>query len=685
MSAPLLDIATAPGPNSRHWKAGTTTWAEVCAWADEPRVGRKEGPGYVLGLLEPTTVDHPDPGAKKDCTALHRNKDAVVSRCVLALDADHLTPVTRDALLVRVRALGCAVMVYSTYSSTPEAPKLRILVLASRPVMPDEYRVLVGWLMERLGGVVLFDRTCAEPERFMYMPTRRDAKAEYYSEVIEGEPYDVEDALFRADLARTSEEIAKASSPTAAPEGAPAASRNPRPLPEDVVKGAVKRALRKLDALAALPKAARLDGDGWDKGPYFVAKRLVKAANSGTAYTLADAEADFMAHAPASEGKYDPVHKWKSAVKDVGDEALPYTYPEDDFTPWDVEPGEVNAFTQEVEREAYKIRVREAARDLVGRERQGGLVIAEPVGLAEFLAEPDEEVRYRVDGLWPTNGRVVLSAPNKAGKTTFTGNLTRSLVDGDLFLDQFAVERAKRVVLIDNELAPNMIRLWLREQGIKNVGAVDVLSLRGRLSSFDLLDPATRARWAAAIGPADVLMFDCLRPALDALALSEDKEAGRFLEALDELTLEARIRELLVVQHMGHTNERSRGDSRLLDWPDAVWKIVREDADDPQSPRYFSAYGRDVEQPEARLSYSDFNRRLSINGGSRREAKNSQVEIDVLGFVGLNPGCSQTAIEQGVTADRMTVRFTIRALQRAGRIKVEHSGQKSAHTLVEEP
>ncbi|GEA79863.1 hypothetical protein [Cellulomonas uda] len=136
MSAQLLDIATAARAGAKTWKRGRTTWDEVCSWAAEPRDGGKDGPGYVLGKL----------------SSPRRTKETIVSRGVLTLDADHLTPATRDALLVRVRALGCAVVVHSTYRSTPQAPRLRLLVLASRPVTPEEYRALVRWLMEQLGA-----------------------------------------------------------------------------------------------------------------------------------------------------------------------------------------------------------------------------------------------------------------------------------------------------------------------------------------------------------------------------------------------------------------------------------------------------------------------------------------------------------------------------------------------------
>ena len=92
-----------------------------------------------------------------------------------------------------------------------------------------------------------------------------------------------------------------------------------------------------------------------------MAGRLVEAANSGSSYTLDDAQKDRRKRAPAAEGSFDPDHKWSEARKYGGDQPLPYAALDDDF-------GRVagkapaDAFTQEVEREARKIRVREAAR-----------------------------------------------------------------------------------------------------------------------------------------------------------------------------------------------------------------------------------------------------------------------------------------------------------------------------------
>ena len=86
----------------------------------------------------------------------------------------------------------------------------------------------------------------------------------------------------------------------------------------------------------------------------------------------------------------------------------------------------------------------------------------------------------------------------------------------------------------------------------------------------------------------------------------------------------------LVVHHAGHAGERSRGASRLLDEPDAVWTLTKDaeskqaQADDPladTSPtRYLSAFGRDVELTAEALKFDMATRRLELTGLSRSAA-----------------------------------------------------------------
>ena len=314
-------------------------------------------------------------------------------------------------------------------------------------------------------------------------------------------------------------------------------------------------------------------------------------------------------------------------------------------------------FEQQVAAEMLRIQVREEAARRVRKTRRADAAPPAIIPLGEFLAVPDEPARYRIDGLWPVGGRALFSAQFKAGKTTTIGNLIRSLADGEPFLGRFTVDPpAGRIVLIDDELDERMLRRWLRDQGVAHADRVAVLPLRGRVSTFDLLDDDTRAAWAQALRDANasVVILDCLAPILDALGLSEDKEAGRFLVAFDEMLSQANVGEAVMVHHMGHSGERARGASRLRDWPDVEWKLVRdkEDGEDnPAARRYFSAYGRDVDVPESALTYQAAGRRLTLAGGSRKESAAADAAEAVAEFVAGAPDSSAAAIERALAGE----------------------------------
>jgi AAA domain len=249
---------------------------------------------------------------------------------------------------------------------------------------------------------------------------------------------------------------------------------------------------------------------------------------------------------------------------------------------------------------------------------KGSRTVSEPVKLppftrlSEFLTTPDEPAIYRIDQLWPVGGRVVLAAQYKAGKSTLVANLLRALVDGDPFLGEYRVTPVTgSVALIDDELDERTLRRWLREQGIGNVERVAVLPLRGKVGTFDIFSDTGRTGWVTELRSVgtEVLLLDCLRPILDAHGLDEHKDAGRFLVPFDALLAEAGIGEALVSHHTGHAGERSRGDSRIRDWPDVEWRIVRT-GDEPSSPRLFTAYGRDVDVPRQSLRYDQARRHL---------------------------------------------------------------------------
>lgn len=261
--------------------------------------------------------------------------------------------------------------------------------------------------------------------------------------------------------------------------------------------------------------------------------------------------------------------------------------------------------------------------------------------LRERLAMPVEPTKWNIVGLMPHRTRVLFPAAYKSGKTTTIANLTRSLADETPFFGMFpVVHRPDRVVVgLDNEMNDSMLNDWYRAQQIRHPDKVRLLAMRGTVAQFNILDPLIRRHWARRLksyGTTD-LILDCLRPLLDALGIDEDKESGIVLAALDALLVEASIDNLILNHHMGHSGERSRGSSRLRDWPDVEWQLLRRDTDNAASPRFFRAYGRDVDVPEGQLHYDAATRHLTIVGGSRQDAKTDAVIADIADLLRRQP------------------------------------------------
>lgn len=313
---------------------------------------------------------------------------------------------------------------------------------------------------------------------------------------------------------------------------------------------------------------------------------------------------------------------------------------------------------EETEQQLLRLRARAAAKALFEAEQAGDIRPPAGITLTDFLRQPFEPTRYRIDGLWPRRGHVILAAAFKAGKTTMRDNLVRHLVDGGRFLGIYPVDQVVdgRVGVIDFEMPPNKLQEWLRDQGITNTDQVVLWTLRGQARQFDLRNDLVRAAWAEQIKSAQVrvLVVDCLGPILSALGADENgqKDVGPVLDALTSLAVEAGVDEVLLIHHMGHGAERSRGASRLRDWPDAEWRLVRQKDDDnpfgdpdPAAPRFFAAFGRDVNVREGQLVYDHATRRLVYADGNRREARANLALVFVLTWVRDNPGVTVRGIQ----------------------------------------
>ncbi len=282
--------------------------------------------------------------------------------------------------------------------------------------------------------------------------------------------------------------------------------------------------------------------------------------------------------------------------------------------------------------EIRKERLRRAVRRAVDLEDRPPTPIPPAISLKQRFAQARPEIGYRIVGWFVIGGKVILIAQYKSGKTTLVGNFVRSVVDGVPFLGAAQVRPVNSVVILDFEMSEGQIEAWLRDQAIQNTDRVHLISLRGAAGSFDILDEGRRREWAGHLRglSADLVIVDCLRPALDALGLDEHSEAGRWFTAFDALLKEADVPEALVVHHSGHGGDRSRGDSRILDWPDGIWSLVRAERDDLTSARFISARGRDIAVDEGHLEFEPLTRHLTYSAKSRNALNADRVMVAVL-------------------------------------------------------
>lgn len=395
-------------------------------------------------------------------------------------------------------------------------------------------------------------------------------------------------------------------------------------------------------ATVAVPKIARGIAGGLIERSVGLYALHNAAAQSGL-------ESDELARIPAlvdimlNQGINEPIYPpadtnaaadlWLASLPKDEAGALP-----DEYQVVVAEIAELTPYERAVRAKLTDLRINDDAKSRLSTLKAGQAPALLGDNLSDFLAEVEEDEQYRVTDLWPAQGRVLLAAQAKSGKTTMVAaNLLPALVDGGLFLGRYEVTQVtRRVVYFNMEVGTRTMRRWLKDANISATGKITVSNLRGKASALSLSSEAGRAQFGSwlADNDAEVVILDPLAPVLASLGLDENSNAdvATFFAWWSESLMLGGVVDDLVVHHAGHGGERSRGASRLLDEPDAIWTLTK-DADVAQesddiygagSPtRYLSAYGRDVELPPEALSFMSENRQLLLTGLSRAAMKSN--------------------------------------------------------------
>ena len=260
---------------------------------------------------------------------------------------------------------------------------------------------------------------------------------------------------------------------------------------------------------------------------------------------------------------------------------------------------------------------------------------------------------YAVADLLKTGTKGTLIAGFKTGKSSMALELSRCLVDEQPFLDRFDTTLEGNLGYFNCEMTEKDWLEYANPIAIVNDTRLRVLHLNGyslpintdlgaeyavdwlrrNEVGFWVLDPWSSIRGWAHVGEND------------------NTSVGELLLQIDQIKMEAGVRELLICTHTRRPTEYSptptgaRGASAFDDWPDARWMLTK----DEQKVRYLVVEGRNVGLDQVTLGWD--NGRLSITGGVRAASQRIRAMEELIEIVTAKPGRnkSQNLRELSVT------------------------------------
>lgn len=293
---------------------------------------------------------------------------------------------------------------------------------------------------------------------------------------------------------------------------------------------------------------------------------------------------------------------------------------------------EARDFEARVQRAASDIEVQREARRRVAMQNQRR---GEPMvtGLLTDLLDTSDEVRWRIHGLHPAGGVLLVVAHRKSGKTTVLLNLARSYLTGDDFLGEFAVEPIDgRVGFINYEVSPAQFARWAQDAAVP-ADRFFIMNARG--SRNPLATDFDREELVSALRAheVEILLIDPFARAFGGVGenANDSAQVNAFTGMLDRLALEAGVSEVVLTNHTGWNTGRGRNSTALEDWPDSIMTIEK---DKDSEARFVSAIGRDVSLEQDRLEFDARARALRLTGdGGMAELRGARAREVLVGAV----------------------------------------------------
>lgn len=362
---------------------------------------------------------------------------------------------------------------------------------------------------------------------------------------------------------------------------------------------------------------------------------------------------------------------------------------DDDRTPENTEVQDpVASYELEVLRERRRLEVRDEARR---RHNAGSFTppATQPLNLRDLAMVPRNDKPWLIAGLHRSGYRTTIIAARKAGKSTLTVNLAKSLADGTPLLGEHEVTQLDGNFLwCDLEQGIDTSREMLEAVSVDHPEKIVYWDLGGQ--GFNIMNDDLASWFIGELKRLEIqaFCFDTFRQAFRGEDANSDAGIMAFQRRIDQIRAESGVTDFFLSVHAGWEAEkddsqdiRSRGSSGLEDWPDALWTLGKKD-----KTRFFKAkHVRGISDndlgDERALAYDHATRTMTYDGAragmTRANTKQHQLEEDIFEEISNNPGATgnQLGFDGSSSKPRKAARD---ALKRQGKI-VLVEGPRGAH------